>query len=206
MKQAFLLVLVAAMLLTTACKGNGTNSKVTPNDPTSTGTAEPETKTYHVSDVGTETPINRKEELPAPTLPPIPAPENTVVPQEPQEEPTETANVLPKDPVEQTIEGVWITFYCCDVEGYCQGTSSGVNLQEGGTNKYAACDTNYWPFGTRMTIDSDPNDQKFVWECVDRGSAVKGPSHWDLWFNNCADGQKYLGKIGGDTVTVKILP
>ena len=103
----------------------------------------------------------------------------------------------------QTIQGAWITHFDCLVEGNCGSyTASGTYLEIGG--QYAACDTDYWEFGTQMTIVGDPNG--YVWTCVDTGSAVKGPAHWDVWFYDPADGWKYLQEIGGDKATIIILP
>ena len=183
-----------------------------------------------------DTQPSRKEVSPTPTLPPSPTPEPTVTPREEVATPTPTAEVITPQTVEatgtdllpptgeqlgQTVKGVWLTFYDCDVEGYCETTASGVTLKEGGTEekeRYAACDPNYWSVGTietngidgtEFTIVGDPNG--YEWKCVDTGSAVIGPAHLDVWFYNrvgdddTVGGEDYL-KTVGTTVTIEILP
>ncbi|OGY25985.1 MAG: hypothetical protein A2Z24_02620 [Candidatus Woykebacteria bacterium RBG_16_44_10] len=206
------------MLLATLACQDSANTKVTPNHTTSTD-AVATTTADRVFSLGVEN--QRKEVSPTPNPPPIPTPEPTVAPQQEVVTPVPTIEVTTPQPVEaastnlplpvgegpgQTVEGVWITFYDCDVEGYCTATASGVTLKEGGAEqktRYAACDPNYWPYGTRMTIVGDPNE--YEWICIDTGSAVVGPAHWDVWFYSQADGEAYLDTLG-TTVTIEILP
>jgi len=218
LKRALLLVFAAAMLLALSCR-DSTNTKATPKPATSTDSVA--TNPDRVFALSLKADSQRKEVIPTPTPPPRPAPESLVSPREeevtlvPNAEETTSQKVeaastsVPSPAGEQPgqiVEGVWLTFYDCDVEDYCTATASGVTLKEGGTEereRYAACDPDYWPFGTRMTVIGDPN--QYEWVCVDTGSAVIGPAHWDVWFFHQADGEAYLDAVG-TTVTIKILP
>lgn len=228
MTRALLVVLAATTLLATLACQEGANTKVTPNH-TSTDAVATTTWTNRVYTLGVEN--QRKEVSPTLIPPPSPTPEPTVAPQPEVATPVPTvADDIPQ-PVEaastsvplavgegpgQTVEGVWITYFDCDAEGYCTATASGVTLKEGGPEekeRYAACDPNYWTLadpargieGTKMIIVGDPNEDPYEWVCVDTGSAVIGPTHWDIWFHSQADGEAYLDAIG-TTVTIKILP
>jgi len=231
LKRALLLVLVAAILLLPAIPNPSTNTKVTPKVATWTDVVETQGEINRDLAYLVRAESERKEVTPTPTPPPSPTPEATLAPEEsePSEEIEAAGEIRPQGEVEpqgeteppteiapleetnitsvlsdgQIIEGAWITHFDCDIEGNCEGhTASGTYLTEGGP--FAACDTDYWPFGTKMTIVGDPNG--YVWVCVDVGPAIVGPVHWDVWFYYRADGEKYLDEIGGDTATIKILP
>ncbi|OGY21896.1 MAG: hypothetical protein A2113_01045 [Candidatus Woykebacteria bacterium GWA1_44_8] len=217
-----MLVLAAATLLTTLACQEKANTKVTPNHTTPTDAVATQPGTNRVYSLGVEN--QRKEISPTPNPPPSPTPEPTVAPREEVATPAPTARVITPKTVGaagtdllpptgeqpgQTVEGVWLTFYDCDVEGYCGTTASGVTLKEGGPEekeRYAGCDPNYWSIGTngtKMTIVGDPNG--YIWKCVDTGSAVIGSAHWDVWFYSQTDGEAYLDTVG-TIVTIKTLP
>jgi len=196
-------VFAALTLLALSCRDN-TNTKATPKPAASTDSVA--TNPDRIFALSLKAGSPRKEALPIPTPSPSPTPE--VFPTPARTEPSEQI-ALPIDGTVtaarddgQTIEGVWITFYDCNVEGYCVATASGINLTKGG--RYADCDPDYWPFGTRMTIVSDPH--QYEWACVDTGSAVLGQKHWDVWFYDQSDGETYLDEIGGTIVTIRVLP
>lgn len=227
MKRALLLAVAGVVALACVLPFVQANSKVTP-DHTNTSTDAVTTQAEIDRILGLATHVNkvetsRKEATPTPILLPSPTPEFVALAQEA----STPANIVSDDPSPksvgsdtlpegaQTIEGAWITFFDCDVEGYCLVTASGVTLQERGDEekeRYAACDPNYWTLanpakgieGTKMRVVGDPHE--YIWTCIDTGSAVLGPAHWDVWFYEQARGQKYLQEIGGDTVTIQILP
>ena len=201
MKRALALVLGVAILLLILTQTLGTNTKATPNYITPTDVVE---NRFEVSRLlaSAKAKSERKEAVPTPTPSPSPTPVATpTLPALEEEVINPSVSLVAKEQTGQEIAGVLLTYYDCDTEGYCGVTKSGVSLQKGG--RYAACDPNYWPFGTRMIIVGDPN--QYIWTCVDTGSAVIGPAHWDVWFYNQADGKDYL-KTVGTTVTIKILP
>lgn len=210
----------------------GTNTKVTPDHTTPTDGLEQGEIDRALGFLANAESI-RKEVAPTPTPPPSPTPEATPTPEEsePSEEIEAAGEIVPQGEVKpqeeteppteiepseentitftsllsdgQILEGAWITHFDCDFEGHCGSrTASGTYLTEGGP--FAACDTDYWPFGTKMTIVGDPYG--YVWTCADVGTAIVGPAHWDVWFYYRANGEAYLNQIGGDTQTVKILP
>ena len=198
MTRTFLLVLGLAVILLLF---PNTTTKVTPNYPTSTDVVDNQHEISRALALLRSAESRGKEVVPAPTPSPSPTPVATPALPALEEEVNPSVSPLAKEPTGQEIAGVLITYYNCDTEGYCGVTKSGVSLQKGG--RYAACDPNYWPFGTRMIIVGDPN--QYIWTCVDTGSAVIGSAHWDVWFYNQADGEAYL-KTVGTTATIKILP
>ena len=198
MTRTFLLVLGLAVILLLF---PNTNTKVTPNYPTSTDVVDNQHEISRALALLRSAESRGKEVVLTPTPSPSPTPVATPALPALKEEVNPSVSPLAKEPTGQEIAGVLLTYYDCDTEGYCGVTKSGVSLQKGG--RYAACDPNYWPFGTRMIIVGDPN--QYIWTCVDTGSAVIGPAHWDVWFYNQADGKDYL-KTVGTTVTIKILP
>ena len=197
MTRTFLLVLGLAVILLLF---PNTTTKVTPNYPTSTDVVDNQHEISRALALLRSAESRGKEVVLTPTPSPSPTPVATPALPALKEEVNPSVSPLAKEPTGQKIAGVLLTYYDCDTEGYCGVTKSGVLLQKGG--RYAACDSNYWPFGTRMIIVGDPN--QYIWTCVDTGSAVIGPAHWDVWFYNQADGKDYL-KTVGTTVAIKIL-
>jgi len=224
LKRAFLWVLVATTLLLPFIPTPGTNTKVTTNHTTGTDVVESQGEINCALAYLASAESKRKEVTPTPTLPPSPTPEATPTPErvEPVEEatiPVETSlpgevetpqeTAQPEGTITiaaassgQIIKGAWLTTFDCRIEGNCGShTASGTYLTEGG--RFAACNTDYWPFGTKMTIVGDPNG--YDWACVDVGPAIVGPAHWDVWFYDLTEGEEYLDQVG-TTATIKILP
>lgn len=216
-----MLVLVAAILTVTLplllIHNLGTSTKVTPNHTASTDVAEPQFQ--QALELLRSVEANEKEVLPTVTPPPSP----TATSENPSEkedivQPTPedpTGQIVVPDHVEepdqaaeadQVVENVWITFYDCTQEGFCPGdiTASGAPLETESGTLYAACDTNYWPFGTEIRVLGNPNDER-VWTCLDTGGLVIGPNHWDFWFYKHEDGENYIAELGSDVATIQIV-
>ncbi len=88
--------------------------------------------------------------------------------------PKTAPNLLPKEsqPVKE-IE-MKITFYCkneCCCGEWADGTTASGDKAEG---LIVAADTDYYPFGTKMTIDG------VTYTVKDRGGAIKGPYRLDM--------------------------
>lgn len=209
-----MLVLVAVLAVTLPLlliHNLGTNTKVTPNHTVSTDVAEP--RFQQALELLRSVEASEKEVLPTATPPPSPTPTG--------ENPSEKENIVqptPQPPTGQVVESdqtaeagqivenVWITFYDCTQEGFCPGdiTASGTPLETETGTLYAACDTNYWPFGTEIRVLGDSNDER-VWTCLDRGALVIGPNHWDFWFYKHEDGEDYIAELGSDVATIQIV-
>jgi len=199
LKRTFLLVPIAIVLLASAVCLSGPNKEVTPNHTiTSTDVVKDQGEINRLL-AGVESLQRKGGSTPTPTpllSSPTPDPEPTMVAASVE---NTVPSIASSEVAAQTVEGVLLTFFDCDSGRYCGRTASGEPIREGG----AACDPDYWPFGTRMTIIEDPN--KLVWTCIDTGSLVVGPRHWDVWFYKWADGDEYLDLVG-TTVTIQILP
>lgn len=199
MKRAFLLVLGAVILLITF---QNTNTEVTPNHTTSTGMVETQGEIIRALNRFGSMEFKRRGASQTPTPSPNPTPLG--IGSSDEEIKVNTNPIISSG---QTVENTWITFYDCTTEGFCpieeggNHTASGTPLEKG--KLYAACDTNYWPFGTRIKILEDPTG--YVWTCVDTGNLIIGPAHWDVWFYDNDGGKKYLAQLGSDTVTIQIV-
>lgn len=202
MKRTFLLVLVAVVVLLLLLSNSSTDTKVTPNHTTLTDMVEYQHEIRRALAFLRSTEHHRKEVTRTPTPLPSPTPKGGKLSL--KEDKINTSLTTSTGPI---VENVWITFYDCTLEGFCpveEGgnyTASGTPLKKGAL--YAACDPNYWPFGTKIKILEDPNE--YVWTCVDTGSLVIGPTHWDVWFYKHDDGRNYLAQLGSDTTTVQLI-